>query len=140
MEYLWYIPNDFVRVNNKYSKHDGQRAQVIGCNIEEGTYLVKGLDCEFTENLRHYTISPIVLEEEHLEKNRWKYCDKRKIYYKDCTDGTVICLARYHRGINAWWVKIGDTLVSSNISSVHELQHILYGIIGGYSYYDFNKI
>lgn len=122
--YIEYIPGDLVSVYVGVKKYI---VEVIGTENENEALLYQ---IKFPNGEIQYAdkdnIVPIPLTPEILEKNGWKnYC--YGLYWfsnEECTGGIGLSSQTGY----AWKAYIGRHLLRSNINSVSDLQHLLFGL------------
>lgn len=125
MEKLEYIPGDLVIAKTEPNNHlpkGGVCEFVSYCNRNKVFVRVaKGIDIFFLEKEQ---ITPIPLTQEILEKNGWKLC--HGFYCSPNEEGAGVCLSSETGYV--WDAYLGRQPLRSNINSVSDLQHLLFGL------------
>lgn len=117
MDKLEYIPGDLVI----YASLIKEPVAEI-CEVHEASYTVKFMHGNFAATSKE--IKPITLTPEILEKNRWKNFSNG-LYWcpnEDCAGVGLSSQTGY-----VWKAYIGRHIIRSNINSVSDLQHLLFG-------------
>lgn len=113
-----YIIGDLVRYTSLYKE---PIAEI--CEIRETSYLIRFMNGNFAK-VTSKEIKPILLIQEILEKNGWKLC--HGFYCSPNEDGAGVGLSS-QTGYG-WKAYIERHLLRSNINSVSDLQHLLFGL------------
>lgn len=120
-----YIPGDLVIVKTEPNNHlpkGGVCEFVSYCNRNKVFVRVaKGID---TFLLEKEQITPIHLTQEILEKNGWNLC--HGFYCSPNEEGAGVCLSSETGYV--WNAYLGRQPLRSNINSVSDLQHLLFGL------------
>lgn len=117
-----YIPGDLVSVYVGIKKFI---VEVIGTEIENEVLLYKikfqNGEIQYADN---GNIVPIPLTPEILEKNGWKLING--FYCSPNEEGAGVCLSSETGYV--WDAYLGRQPLRSNINSVSDLQHLLFGL------------
>ena len=127
MDKLEYIPGDLVMVKKSALQFAKDKIFKVISSLSGGFVKVVMLNDSSTSiTISNNSVRPIPLTSEILEKNGLKnYC--YGLYWfpnEECTGG--IGLSR--QTSYAWNAYIGRHLLRSNINSVSDLQHLLFGL------------
>ena len=131
MNKLEYIPGDIVKI--EYGAALGKTGFVTNTFLRrKGCYsLVVFIGKEFQGSskedwIQTYNdeVSPIPLTQEILENNGWKLC--HGFYCSPNEDGAGVCLSSENGYV--WNAYLGRQPLRSNINSVSDLQHLLFGL------------
>lgn len=121
MDKLEYIPGDLVMVDNDIVK-------VMTRGVNYFLKIINNYDVMFhSGNVYKYSpneLKPIPLTQEILEKNGWKLING--FYWSPNEEGAVVGLSSQTGYV--WKAYIGGRLLRSNINSVSDLQHLLFGL------------
>ena len=125
MEKLEYIPGDLVMTKtepNNFTPNGVVCEFVSYCNRNKVFVRVaKGIDTFFLEKEQ---ISHIPLTPQILEKNEWELY--HGIYYSPNEEGIGVCLINQTGYV--WNAYTEQRLLRSDINSVSDLQHLLFGL------------
>lgn len=113
-----YIPGDLVIYT---SLSEDYIAEI--CEVYETFYLV-GFKRRNSARVTSKEIKPISLTPEILKKNGWEF--RRGFYFSTNEEGILICLISQGGGV--WDAYTGGKPLRSDINSVSDLQHLLFGL------------
>lgn len=113
-----YIVGDLVRYTSLFKE---PVAEI--CEVRETSYLIRFMNGNFAK-VTSKEIKPIPLTQEILEKNGWKLC--HGFYCSPNEDGAGVCLSSGTGYV--WNAYLGRQPLRSNINSVSDLQHLLFGL------------
>lgn len=127
MDKLEYIPGDLVMVKKSALQFAKDKIFKVISSLSGGFVKVVMLnDSSTTYSISNNAVRPIPLTSEILEKNGLKnYC--YGLYWfpnEECTGGIGLSSQTSY----AWNAYIGRHLLCSNINSVSDLQHLLFGL------------
>ena len=94
-------------------------------NTSKYGYCFKGVSDDISGTLCKEFAKDIPLTPEILEKNGWKYFGNR-LYWSPNEEGVGVCLSSQTGYV--WKAYIGRHIIRSNINSVSDLQHLLFGL------------
>ena len=113
-----YIVGDLVRYTSLFKE---PVAEI--CEVRETSYLIRFMNGNFAK-VTSKEIKPIPLTQEILEKNGWKLC--HGFYCSPNEDGAGVCLSSGTGYV--WNAYLGRQPLRSNINSVSDFQHLLFGL------------
>lgn len=113
-----YIPGDLVIYT---SLSEDYIAEI--CEVYETSYLI-GFKRRNSARVTSKEIKPIPLTHEILKKNGWEF--RRGFYFSTNEEGILICLISQGGGV--WDAYTGGKPLRSDINSVSDLQHLLFGL------------
>lgn len=127
MDKLEYIPGDLVMVKKSALQFAKDKIfKVISSLSGDFVKVVMLNDSSTTYSISNNAVRPIPITIEILEKNGWKnYC--YGLYWfsnEECTGGIGLSSQIGY----AWKAYIGRHLLRSNINSVSDLQHLIFGL------------
>lgn len=113
-----YIVGDLVRYTSLFKE---PVAEI--CEVRETSYLIRFMNGNFAK-VTSKEIKPIPLTPAILEKNGWELY--HGIYCSPNEDGVGVCLIRQTGYV--WNAYTEQRLLRSNINSISDLQHLLFGL------------
>ena len=127
MDKLEYISGDLVMVKKSALQFAKDKIfKVISSLSGDFVMVVMLNDSSTTYSISNNAVRPIPITIEILEKNGWKnYC--YGLYWfsnEECTGGIGLSSQTGY----AWKAYIGRHLLRSNINSVSDLQHLIFGL------------
>lgn len=124
MDKLEYIPGDLVMVKKSALQFAKDKIFKVISSLSGGFVKVVMLnDSSTTYSISNNAIRPIPLTPEILEKNGWEL--SHGIYYSPNEDGIGVCLINQTGYV--WNAYTEQRLLRSDINSVSDLQHLLFG-------------
>lgn len=113
-----YIPGDLVIYTSLIEDYIAEI-----CEVYETSYLI-GFKRRNSAKVTSKEIKPIPLTPEILKKNGWEF--RRGFYFSTNEEGILICLIGQGGGV--WDAYTGGKPLRSDINSVSDLQHLLFGL------------
>ena len=125
MDKLEYIPGDFVMVKKSALQFAKDKIFKVISSLSGGFVKVVMLNnSSTTYSISNNAVRPIPITPEILEKNGWKL--SHGFYCSPNEDGAGVCLSSETGYV--WNAYLGRQPLRSNINSVSDLQHLLFGL------------